>query len=83
MGSVVLQGGRFFFYVIIEGDATQVVTEINSSPPYFSHTGQIMESIIKELHGLLNIKFAHVHRELNGAVHVLAKEAADRMMDMV
>jgi ribonuclease HI len=71
-----------FIDVIIEGDATQVLDEINSPPPYLSNTGQFTESIIKEINGLHTVKFNHVHRELNGAAHALAKVAAEQKMNM-
>jgi ribonuclease HI len=71
-----------FINVIIEGDAAQVVIEINSPPPYLSNTGQFTESIIKETKGLRTVKFNHVHRELNGAAHALAKVAAEQKKNM-
>jgi hypothetical protein len=62
-----------FFNVIIEDDATHVVNEINSPPSYLSNTGHFIESIVKEINGIRSVKFGHVHRELNGAAHVLTK----------
>jgi hypothetical protein len=70
-----------FFYVVLEGDAAQVISHIQSIPPYLSKTGHFIESIMQELSGLWYAKFAHVHRELNSAGHVLVKEAAERKVD--
>ncbi|XP_062173543.1 uncharacterized protein LOC133879005 [Alnus glutinosa] len=64
-----------FLDVIFEGDASQVVNKIHSKPPFLSATGHLIESIVQEIQGLRSATFVHVHRECNGAAHLLAKEA--------
>jgi hypothetical protein len=61
--------------VIFEGDSLQVVSEINSNPPYLSNTGHFIESINKEKLGLWSSRFIHTPQETNSAAHFLAKEA--------
>jgi ribonuclease HI len=65
-----------FLDVIFEGDASQVVNEIHSKPPFLSTTSHLIGSISQEIQGLRSATFVHVHRECNGAAHLLAKEAA-------
>jgi predicted metal-dependent RNase len=64
-----------FFEVVFEGDAAQVVAEINSGPPHLSKSGHFVESICQEIHYLPTIDFKHVHQESNMAAHVMAKHA--------
>jgi len=61
--------------VIFEGDSSQVVAEINSSPPHLSIAGHITESILQELKDLRSSSFVHVRRASNAVAHVLAREA--------
>jgi ribonuclease HI len=70
-----------FSQVIFEGDASQVILDINSPPPHFSKAGHLTESVIKELRSFRKATFVHVPRELNEVAHTLAKEAAVRKVD--
>lgn len=70
-----------FSQVIFEGDASQVILDINSPPPHFSKAGHLTEIVIKELEGFRKAIFVHVPRELNEVAHTLAKEAAVRKID--
>jgi hypothetical protein len=65
-----------------EGDATNVIEEINSDPPYLSSAGHILESIHVERQSLHTCSFNFVFRESNYAAHCLAKEAASIMCDL-
>jgi len=65
-----------FSDVIFEGDSTQVVAELSSSPPYLSKNGHLTESIVQEIQCFRFAKFVHVHQECNSVAHVIAKEAA-------
>jgi len=56
--------------VIFEGDSSQVVAEIISSPPHLSTAGHITESIVQELIAFRSGSFVHVKRSLNGVAHV-------------
>jgi hypothetical protein len=63
-----------FFDVIFEGNALQVVREINSDPLYASCIGHIVESIKHELVFFRFSCVVYAHRETNCAAHNLAKE---------
>jgi hypothetical protein len=69
--------------VIMEGDALNVVKEINSNPPYLSRLGHFVEAIKRELHFFQSIHFVYAPRELNYAAHGLAKEASGFCLDRV
>ncbi|XP_062166249.1 uncharacterized protein LOC133872693 [Alnus glutinosa] len=65
-----------FLDVIFEGDAVQVVKEINSVPPYVSRVGHFLENIHLEKGYFRSVRFSYTPRECNAAAHVLAKEAS-------
>jgi hypothetical protein len=69
--------------VIMEGDALNVVKEINSAPPYLSRLGHFVEAIKKEFDSFNSIFFIHVSKDLNSATHILAKEASRLCLDHV
>jgi len=71
-----------FLDVIFEGDATHIIEEINSNPPYLSRAGHILESIHVEWRSLRTSSFKFVFRESNCVAHCLAKEAASIMSDL-
>ncbi|XP_062174656.1 uncharacterized protein LOC133879872 [Alnus glutinosa] len=64
-----------FFDVLFEGDAAQVVADINSKISHLSKYGHFVESIRSEIQFSRLANFVHVHREANMAAHVLAKHA--------
>jgi hypothetical protein len=61
-----------FFYIILEGDALQIVLEINSGSHSLSRFGQFIDIIKHELSYFNFAIFVHVPRELNSVSHVLA-----------
>jgi hypothetical protein len=71
-----------FLEAIFEGDAANVIEEINSDPPYLSRACHILESIHVERQSLHTCSFNFVFRESNYAAHCLAKEAASIMCDL-
>jgi ribonuclease HI len=71
-----------FLDVIFEGDATQVVKEINSTPPYVSRVCHFLENIHLEKGYFRSVSFAYTPRECNAAAHVLAKEASSNKVDL-
>jgi len=72
-----------FFDIILEGDALQIVLEINSGSLSLSCFGHFIDSINRELSSFRSAKFVHVPRELNSTVRVLAKEASFHCLDHV
>jgi hypothetical protein len=72
-----------FFDVVFEGDALQVVRDINSAPPYSSRIGHFIESINQELGCFRSSSVVFVPRECNVAAHTLAKEAVSRRLTAV
>jgi ribonuclease HI len=72
-----------FFHVIFEGDALNVIREINSNPPYSSKHGHFIEGINQEVLKLNSYSFVHVPRDLNEAAHSLAKSASFNFCDDV
>jgi hypothetical protein len=72
-----------FFDIILEGDALQIVLEINSGSPSLSRFGHFIDSINRELSSFRYAKFVHVPRELHSATHVPAKEASFHCLDHV
>lgn len=61
--------------VVLEGDALQVVTALNSSTGNWSSYGHLIEEARSQLNDLHTWRVRHVRRHLNGAAHRLAKEA--------
>jgi hypothetical protein len=70
-----------FFYVIFEGDAAQVINEINSVPPYTSRVGHFLENIHLEKGCFKSVTFSFIPRECNSAAHNLANEASNNYVD--
>jgi hypothetical protein len=70
-----------FFDVIFKGDATQIVSKINSGPPFLSRVGHFIESIHMEKQGFRSIAFIYTPRVSNSVAHILAKEAACNKVD--
>jgi hypothetical protein len=64
-----------FFNVIFEGDALNVIREVNSNLPYLSRSGHFIEGIKPEVLYLISYSFVHMSRALNEAAHTLAKSA--------
>jgi hypothetical protein len=70
-----------FLEVVFEGDASQVISDINSPPPHFSKAGQFTESVLSKSKSLRFVSFVHAPRELNVVAHVLAKTAIGRKLN--
>jgi len=75
LGAVTFSSKASFFDAICEGDAAQVVADINYDPSFLSSTGHFLESIHMEKLGLRSCRFVFVPRGANMAAHTLAKEA--------
>jgi hypothetical protein len=73
----------FFFEVILEGDAKQVIDEVNSATLNLNDAGHFVEGIIAEIQGLRGVSMVHVGREANSVAHFLAKEASSTVIDSV
>jgi hypothetical protein len=71
----------FIFYVIIKGDALQIVKEVNSNAPCFTSFGHFVEDIQSNLGSLRSFNFVHVKRGDNLAAHGLACEATTHVVD--
>ncbi len=71
-----------FFEVILEGDAKQVVNDVNAGKTDLSAAGLFVDDILSELKGLRYVKVAHIGRNSNNVAHVLAKEASAKFLDM-
>jgi hypothetical protein len=65
----------------MEGDALQIVKEVNSDAPYFASYGHFMEDIRSNLGSLRSFNVVHVKMEANLAAHGLACEATTRVVD--
>jgi len=66
--------------VVFEGNASQVIFDINSPLPHFSKVGQFTKSVISESKDLRFVSFVHPPRESNEVAHVLAKTAIVRKL---
>ncbi|XP_062145843.1 uncharacterized protein LOC133853833 [Alnus glutinosa] len=75
LGEVKFSTEAGFFDAICEWDATKVVADINSEPPYLSNTSHFIENIHMEKLRLRSCLFVFAPREANLAAHTLAKEA--------
>jgi ribonuclease HI len=69
--------------IILEGDALQVVNEINLAIHFFSKIGHFTDDIRSVLHSLRSFRIIHVKREANSAAHVLAKTAVFYVRDSI
>lgn len=72
-----------FFEVIFEGDALQIVKEVNSDILFIHNFVHFIEGIKHELGNFRSSSVVHVRREANLAAHTLAKEAANNFIDTV
>jgi hypothetical protein len=82
LGEVKFSTEAGFFDAICEWDATKVVADINSEPPYLSNTSHFIENIHMEKLRLRSCLFVFAPREANLAAHTLAKEAICNKNDM-
>jgi len=64
--------------IILEGDAKQVVDDVNSRTPKHDVSGRFVEGIIMEMQGLRGVFISHVSRDANNVAHQLAKEASTK-----
>jgi hypothetical protein len=71
-----------FFDAIFEGDVTQIILEINSGLPHLSRLCHFLENIYMEKQFLRSCTFSFMSRDVNSAVHCLAKEAPCNKTDM-
>ena len=61
--------------VEFEGDASTIISALNSSGPNFTTFGHIIEDILTEASLLPWFSFSHVHRSANRVADFLAKKA--------
>jgi ribonuclease HI len=61
-----------FFDILLEGDAKQVVNDVNVRKIDLLAAGLFVDDIHSELKGLRYVKMVHVRRNSNNAAHVLA-----------
>lgn len=71
------------YEIIMEGDAKQVVDDVNSRIPKHDVSGHFVEGIIMKMQGLWGISISHVSRDANNVAHQLAKEASTKEVDCV
>ncbi|XP_059458384.1 uncharacterized protein LOC132187980 [Corylus avellana] len=67
--------------IILEGDALQVVTTVNSSEQSWSHFGHLVAYTKIVLQMLLEWSCRHVRRKANVIAHRLAKAAVQHVID--
>jgi hypothetical protein len=72
-----------FFDVILEGDASQVVQEINQNSPNYTTAGHFIESIQHDIIFFRATKFVQVLRICNKVTHELAREAIRNKVECV
>jgi ribonuclease HI len=72
-----------FFNVLLEGDAKQVVNDVNHGSLNLLTTGHFIEGIISEMQGFRSATLVYVDREANNVAHCLAKEASNKVVDLV
>jgi ribonuclease HI len=72
-----------FYEIILEGDAQQVVNDVNSRTPNHDVAGHFVEGIIMEMQGLREVSISHVGRDANNVAHQLAKDASTKEIDYV
>jgi ribonuclease HI len=70
-----------FFDIIVEGDALQVIKDINSSPHFLSRNGHLIEGIKQEMQQFRSCSLVHVPRTCNEATHCLAKSVVECYCD--
>ena len=66
-----------------EGDALQVVNEVNSMMPSDSLHSHLIKDIKEGLQGLNQMLFTHAKREANLAAHELAVGARTHVIDII
>lgn len=72
-----------FYYIIFQGDASQVVQEINQSSPNYTIDCHFTESIQQEIIFFRTTKFVQMPRVYNTVAHELAKEAVRNKFECV
>jgi ribonuclease HI len=72
-----------FFTVLLEGDAKQMVNEVNNSFLNLSTAGHFIEGIILEMQWLKYESMVYVGREANNVTRCLANEAFSMAVDSV
>jgi ribonuclease HI len=65
-----------FMDVIFEGDAAQIVKEIQSEHHSFSRIGHLLECIHSEMRSFRMVSFSFIPCDCNRAANILAKEAS-------
>jgi len=69
--------------LVMEGDALQVVNEINEESPSLSRIGHFTEGIKSEFKSLRSCSVIHVKMEANCTAHILAKVAVFHVRDSI
>jgi ribonuclease HI len=72
-----------FQEVIFEGDALQVVKEVNTEEQCSSYYGHQVEDVKHGLRSLNGARFCHVRRSTNAAAHKLALLAKTHVTDLI
>jgi ribonuclease HI len=72
-----------FMDVMFEGDAVQVVKEIQFEHSSFSRLGHLLECIQSEMQSFRMVNFYYIPRGCNKAADTLAKEASQNCLDLV
>jgi len=72
-----------FFNVLFEGDANQVVNDINHGSLNLLTAGHFIEGIISEMQGLRHASLVYVGKKANNMAHCLAKDACSKVVDLV
>jgi ribonuclease HI len=72
-----------FQEVIFEGDALQVVKDVNTEEQCSSYYGHLVEDAKHGLRSLNGARFCHVRRSANAAAHELASIARNHVIDVI
>ena len=70
-----------FGQIIFEGDALNIVNDVNSEGPCTSMHGHFVKGIQAEMQAFEKVYFNYVRRDANNAAHRLAKLATAYVMD--
>jgi ribonuclease HI len=71
-----------FFNVILQGNAKQVVNDVNAGSTDLWEVRIFVEDIQSELKGLMYVKVVQVGIDSNNVAHVLTKEASAKILDI-
>jgi ribonuclease HI len=72
-----------FKEIIFEGDALQVVKDVNTAEQCSNYYGHLVEDVKHGLRSLTCARFCHVRRSANAAAHELASLARTHVIDVI